>query len=273
MRTITSGAIAALILGLAACGAGGDGKADAATQAATAPGTVTFQTQPALAVDVEALPRLVGDTPGILAINADLERRDAEAREGGCDSPATGGYERGILQPMTGPGYVTFWIAEGYYCEGSAHPSFEQTVITYNLATGQPVDWAAAVAGLELTRGDTTDMPVTYMPGVSSPVLSNWYSARALATADAEWLEQCRDVLTPEALSGTTFKLWLDAENGGLSVSPEFAHVVMACADSQTMTAEDMRGFGVWPAIVEAVTAAHAAGNWVPKEEPAGDAA
>jgi hypothetical protein len=83
---------------------------------------------------------------------------------------------------------------------------------------------------------------------------------------DAEWLEQCRDVFAPDALTDTTFKLWLDAENGGVSLSPDFPHVIQGCASTVTMTAAEMREFGVSAAMIQAVTAAHATGNWAPKE-------
>ncbi len=266
MRRMTGTLLAAAMLGLSACDAGGE-TAEVQTPVVAAPtsGAVVLRDQPDIGQGVSALPRLVGDGAAIQAINADLERLDDAARAGGCDTPGGGGYERGSTQPMMGPGYVSFWIMENYACEGAAHPSVGQTAITYDLATGQRVDWVAAAPGLGLTRGDTTDMPVDYVPILSSPALSAWYSARMLALDDAEHTSECRDVWTTDALAGTGFKVWLDAENGGLSASPEFAHVIQACADSATMTAEEMRGFGVSQAIIDAVTAAHAAGNWAPK--------
>lgn len=264
MKTITSAAMAALLL--AACGQGGSGAttADGSAAATTASQAVAFLAQPALAEGVEALPRLVGDSPAIKAINADLERRDTAARAGGCEGG--GGFERGVMQPMTGPGYVTFWIAEGYSCEGSAHPSFDQTAVTYDLGAGQPVDWVAAAPGLQLTRGDTTDMPASYVPPVSSTVLTNWYSRKMLASTDTERLGDCGDVWTVESMGDTSFKIWLSAEDGGLTVGPEFAHVIQACADNATLTPAEMREFGVSQAMIDAVTAARTAGNWAPKE-------
>jgi hypothetical protein len=258
MKTITYAAIAALLLGLTAC-----------NQASTVEGpetaTVAFEARPDLAEGVGALPRLVGEGPAIVAINADLDRRDTAARAEGCDGG--GGYERGVSQPMTGPAFISFWIAEGYSCEGAPHPSFDQTAITYDLATGQAVDWVAVSPGLQLSRVDMDEMPATYVPGVYSPALSAWYSAEALASTDREHLTDCAELWSVDALESKSFKVWLDAENGGLSVAPEFAHVAQGCADTATMTSEDMRRFGISPAIVDAVTAAHAAGSWAPKDE------
>ena len=263
MKTITGVAIAALML--AACNPGAETKTDAPTASAnSASGAATFTAQPDLAEGVEASPRLVGDSAAITAINADLARIDGAVLANGCEGG--GGIERGVSQPMTGPGYVTFWIAEGYYCEGNAHPSNGQTALTYDLATGQRVDWVAAAPGLKLVRGDMTDMPANYVAPVSSSELTTWYSRKMLASTDVERLGDCGDVWTTESMGDTSFKVWLDAENGGLSVSPEFAHVIQACADSVTMTPEEMRTNGVSAAIIQAVTAAHAAGNWAPKE-------
>lgn len=258
MRTMTCATMAALMIGAAAC-----------SQASTAGGgdaaAVTFEARPDLEEGVGALPRLVGEGAAIAAINADLDRRDAAARGAGCEGG--GGFERGVSQPMTGPGFISFWIAEGYACEGAAHPSFDQTAITYDLATGQAVDWVTAAPGLQLTRGDTTGLPADYVPGLSSTTLSTWYSAEALASTDREHAEQCADLWTPEALEGVGFKIWLDAQTGGLSVGPEFAHVSQACADTATLNAEEMRRFGVSPAIIDAVATAHAAGSWAPKDD------
>ena len=260
MKTMTCATLAALLMGAAACN-----PASTAQEAAAA--GVTFEARPDLAEGVGALPRLVGEGAAIAAINADLDRRDVAARADGCDGG--GGFERGVSQPMTGPGYISFWIAEGYFCEGTAHPSFDQTAVTYDLTTGQAVDWVTAAPGLQLTRGDTTGLPADYVPGLSSPVLSAWYSAEASASAsaDPEFAEQCADVWTPEALEGVGFKVWLDAQAGGLSVGPEFPHVTQACADTATLDAEEMRRFGVSPAIIDAVATAHATGGWAPKDD------
>lgn len=258
MKTMTCATLAALLIGAAACNLGSTASEGDATAA-------TFEARPDLAEGVGALPRLVGEGAAVAAINADLDRRDAAAGRAGCDGG--GVFERGVSQPMTGPDFISFWIAESYFCEGAARPSFDQTALTYDLATGQAVDWVAAAPGLQLTRGDTTGLPADYAPRLSSPVLSGWYSAEALASTDREHAQQCADLWTPEALEGVSFKIWLDAQAGGLSVGPEFAHVIQACADTATLDADAMRRFGVSTAIIDAVAAAHAAGAWAPKTD------
>lgn len=261
-------AAAAVALTLVGCGPAEGDKTEATAEASSAAGAVTFAAQPDLAEDVGALPRLVGEGAAIERINADLARIDGAVMENACEGG--GGIERGVTQPMTGPGYVSFWIAEGYYCEGAAHPSNDQTAVTYDLATGSRVNWIEAAPGLGLTAGDLADMNATYVARLSSQAISAFYSRRMLTDPvegpDAEWLEQCREVFAPDALTTTTFKLWLDAENGGVSLSPDFPHVIQGCASTVTMTAAEMQQFGVSAAMIQAVTAAHAAGNWSPKE-------
>jgi hypothetical protein len=224
-----------------------------------------FAAQPDLAPNVQALPRLTGDTSAIMAINADLDRFDAAARESGCEE-GQGDFERGVSQPMTGPGFVTFAISENFFCTGAARPSFSQTAVTYDLSTGERVDWVAAVPGLSLTRPEDDGLPATSVPGLQSATLAAWYGQKMLAAPDAEWVEQCRSVFETESLSDDYFRIWADAEGGGIAVSAEFPHVVMACADTAVMTPAEMQQFGVAPALIEAIAAANAAGNWAPKD-------
>lgn len=273
MKTIKSVAIAGLMLGLAACSPAADTKTAEAPAAGAEAAALNLTEKPKLSEDVEALPRLAGEGPGVAHINAEFDRMDAEAvvqaRECatmGAEAGAGGGWTRWITRPMTGPAYLTVREHLDLYC-GGAYPSTSQTAVTYDVATGERIDWARAVPGLSLTTATFDDMPQDYVALVQSPALGAWYSAKMLALPDAEWVAQCRDVFDPAALSEQTFNIWADAENGGVTVQPDFAHVVQACADSATLTAEDLSRFNADPKLVEAVTAAHEAGNWAPKEE------
>jgi len=262
-RLVSAGAALALLL--AACSQNeGDAKPGAGTGAApaTAAEAVALEARPAIREGVRALPRLVGDTPAIAAINADFDRIDADTE--GCGGP--GEYTRFATMPMTGPGYFTVMLRDEYYCQGTAHPGFSVSAITYDLATGQRVDWVAAAPGLALMRPDPWDnAPATYESTLQSTVLAEWYGRKMMASADAESLGGCRDSYTTEMLADQFFRLWLDAQTGGLTVSPDFPHVIQACAESATMTEAEMRQFGVTPAIIEAVLAATAAENFGPK--------
>ena len=274
MTSLTSrsvATIAATALLLTACSvAGGVGDtAPAATQNG-AGGAAQLQARPKLSADIEAMPRLVGDSAAVRAINAELERSDAttgrnaaECAADADDSPG-GGWTRWITQPMTGPAYVTLREHLDVYC-GGAYPSTQQTAVTYDLQTGRRVDWVAALPGLGLSFSTFEEMPPDHVPLVSSAALGAWYSRKMLANPDAEWVDQCRGVFDPDQLAEQTFNIWADAENGGVTVAPDFAHVAQACADSATLTFADLRRLNADPSLVAAIAAAHAARNWVPK--------
>lgn len=265
-RTATTAALLALTLTLPGCGQknAAAAKTDTAPAAPDAP-AVTLVARPDLSATAQALPRLAGDSPAIVRINADLDRMDAAAaadlKTCNTDAGGQGEWNRSITRPMTGPGYLTLRVHLELYC-GGAYPSTDQSAVTYDLSTGKRVDWTRAIPGLSLTPDALEDMPQGYIPNVSSAALNAVYSRKMLASTDKEWLDECREVFTPEALDGQSFKIWADAEDGGVNVSPELPHVVQACADSATLTVADLEGFHADPRLIQAITAAKAARNW-----------
>lgn len=263
----TAMAFAAVALFLAACSqTDGDATATAATQTTASSSGVAFEARPDIQEGVQALPRLVGDTPAIAAINADLDRFDAAAGREVCGGPGT--VERAVAQPMTGPAYVSFRISQYISCEGAAHPSIGQIGMTYDLSTGQRVDWAAALPGLELGTIDFDgegDGQVVLPAQYQSTALARWYGARMLAEPNAEWVEQCRSVFELESLAERSFNIWADAEVGGVVVSPDLPHVVMACGEPAVLSAQELQRWGAPPALVAAIGEARAAGAWAPK--------
>lgn len=259
-HALSISAIASLLV--AACGPG-----DAASAGAASPESadaVTFVAKPGLSPTAEALPRLAGDSARIASINADLDKVDAldASNLADCDG---GEWNRSVLKPMTGPGYITLWVAQDYYC-GGAYPATSQTALTYDLATGQRVDWDTAIPGLNLVADSLEGLPEGYVVNVRSATLAGWYGPKMLASADPEWVEQCASTFEPDMLVDQGFKIWADAENGGISVSPDFPHVSQACADTATMTTDDLKTFRADPKLIDAVAAAQAARNWVGAE-------
>lgn len=273
MRLKIMGAAAAASLALYGCGdktaAASDQPAaaptaPAAATAAAEPASLVLTAQPPLSQTAESLPRLTGDSPAFARINAELTRLDAAARKQLADCGPQGEWNRSITQPMTGPGYLTLRVHTEISC-GGPYPSSDQTAITWDLATGERLDWPKSLSGLSLTPDSFDDMPADYTPNMSSARLAAWYSRKVLAAADKGMAGECADVWSTEALDGTRFKIWLDAENGGVTVAPDFPHVIQACAEPATLTAADLQGFGAPAPLIEAVTAAHAAGAWAPK--------
>jgi len=276
MKTITSVAMAALMLGLAACNQGPDTKTAAAASPA-AGGALTLIDKPNLSADVQALPRLQGDGPAIVRINAELDRLDtaakadaAECATMGAEADAGGGWSRTITRPMTGPSYLTLREHLDIYC-GGAYPSNSQTPITWDLSTGEYVNWVALLPGLGLVQDQPeAGMPANYTYIIRSPRLEALYERKMIADAeDAEWRDQCKDVWKPQpdAELGQGFRMWADAEHGGVAIDADYAHVVQACGGTVYLTADEMRAAGAPAALIDALAAAQTAGNWAPKED------
>jgi hypothetical protein len=273
MKTITSAAMVALMLGLAACGQGTTSRAEGVAGAAGDPILVE---KPRLSADIEAMPRLSGDSPAIVRINAELDRLDATAvaDAGECgqmaDSQEGDGWTRTITRPMTGPAYLTLREHLEIFC-GGAYPSTSQTPITWDLSTGERVNWVALLPGLGLVQDQAEEgMPTDYVYSVRSPRLETLYERKMLAEAtDAEWREQCRDVWTPKAGDelGQGFRVWADAEHGGVAIDADYAHVVQACGGTVYLTADEMREAGAPAALIDALAAGKTAGNWAPRED------
>lgn len=251
---------AAAILGLAVYGCGekpAEAANGSASPAAAAPeqSSLVLTDQPALSPSAEALPRLEGDSPAYTRLNAELDRLDASARQELADCGADGEWSRSITRPMTGPAYLTLRIHTEMAC-GGPYPSSDQTAITWDLSSGERLDWPGLIPGLALTPNIFDEMPADYVPTMSSARLASWYSRKLLSATNLELAGECADVWSTEALNGTSFKIWLDASKGGVVVAPEFPHVIQACAEDATLTAADLQEFDVSQDLVEALAAA-----------------
>lgn len=267
MNLITSVAVAALMTALAACGQASPARTDGAPAAAG----VTLLERPRLSADIEALPRLAGHSPAVARINADLERMDAAAVASAADCAASagdgpgGGWSRSITRPMTGPAYLTLRQHLESYC-GGAYPSNQQVALTYDMATGARVDWNALLPGLTLVPdAPDPDYPVDYAYSIRSPQLEALYERRRIAEGGDE---DCRDVWKPkpEDELGQGFFLWADAAHGGVAVDADYVHAVQACGGTVYLMADDLRAAGAPASLIEALAAAHTAGNWAPRD-------
>jgi hypothetical protein len=261
------------MLGLAACGQGANARTEGVAGAA---GDLMLVEKPRLSADIEAMPRLSGDSQAIVRLNAELDRLDvtalADAGECGqmADSQEGDGWTRTITRPMTGPAYLTLREHLEIFC-GGAYPSTSQTPITWDLSTGERVNWVSLLPGLGLVQDQPEDgIPTDYVYSVRSPRLEALYERKMLAeSADVEWREQCQDVWKPKAGDelGQGFRVWADAEHGGVAIDADYAHVVQACGGTVYLTGDEMREAGAPAALIDALAAGKAAGSWAPKED------
>lgn len=223
---------------------------------------------PDLFKDVAATPRL-DDTVPNSRFNADMAKLDAwtAAEREPCLAPEMGQpyWERGVALPMAGPRYITVEKTEGSYC-GGAHPNWSQIRLTYDLNTGEAIDWNPLLPPEMLGSLTPDTMLFTLQtPTVRSVELASWYRAQVLAamSEDARTREHCDEVLSPAEIESAGLLLWLDAETPGLAM--EIAGVAYAdtvCLNPAVMPTSELRTRGVSAGLIDALEAAHANGNW-----------
>ena len=253
--------IPTLIRALALC-------ATLAAGAASAEEAVRLLAQAPVAARLAAFPRLAPGMPQAARINAALAAADARVRTAAGDcraeaagsgaDPATTGWTRSIAVAMQGPRYLALVADDYFYC-GGLHPNAERFALVYDLRTGLPPNWPRLLPRtLAETASVETGFDTTPLGMVDSPALKSIYLAAVRAVA-AKVDPGCPAAL--EQLAGP-FMLWPDARQGGIAVQPSrLAHAVAACGVPVTISAAALRRLGVNPALLDAIEAAHRAGN------------
>ena len=230
---------------------------------ATEPDPVLLVAQPALATDLAAFPRIAApDGPASQRINQALAKSDARIRDAirQCHADAAesqgdakgGEWQRSLTVAMRGAGYLALVASDNWYC-GGAYPDAGQFALAYDMRTGAPLNWERLLpkallgtASLD-TAGDGTQLGV-----VASPALKALYLKLVKPDAD------CGSALRENDLQ---FMLWPDAAREGVAMAPSgLPHVIAACGDDAVIPVATLRTLGVAPGLVEAITAAHAAG-------------
>ena len=237
---------------LAACGRSTEADAQSA---------LTFS--PDLAERFAALPRVKADSPQARAINARLDLRDALDRESRSECLAMKPendnveWERSVEAPMTGPRFISLLITTNSYC-GGAHGNGEQTSMTFDLSTGETIDWSTMLPQtMALPRYEAT----AHWPQLlRSRSLKVWYGQQASEQRRQDNGEgDCAEVL----LGDEPLDAWLDAEKGGLALRVVgLADAASACAETVLMSPSELRQRGVAAELVTAIEDAHRDGRW-----------
>jgi len=131
--------------------------------------------------------------------------------------------------------------------------------ITYDLATGQPLDWAAAIPAWSLVALTGTERGLW-----SSTTLAQWFDARVFDNPeqDPTFVADCRARYQPSAYGALKFKLWLDAELDALMVMAVLPETVGNCFTYIYVTDDELGAVGLDREVVAALHAAHEAQNW-----------
>lgn len=229
-------------------------------------GPAALEPRPPLAEAADALPRLVGGGPEVRRINAELSGFDAQTRRAMADctaDPDHSFYERAVMGPMTGPDFLSLWVADFLYC-GGPHPDTVQQALTYDLRSGAAIDWRQYLPASLVEPHERSQVYFDFEADrIRSPALARWFSDRVLATMDVERRGDCGDLFAPEAVESAGLMVWLDAREGGLAMQlASIAHASAACGESVVMPTAELRRRGADPHLVEAIESAHRSSGW-----------
>jgi hypothetical protein len=227
---------------------------------------VRMATPPPLRRNVAAMPLIAQPSSDAeRRINAALRKLDARVLHAAaaCKDAAghAGLWVRSAETTMAGPLFLSFVITDSIDC-GGAHPDSAVMSIVYDLRTGQPVDWTAllppAMTGdVALEQGEDGSKMVT----LSSRRLWGlyWMAYQAAHVGDDSCLAAIKEIGVP-ASGGPPpgMMVWLSAKSGGLGLTFNVPHAVLACADEMVVPTATLHHEGAKLALVEALEAAHA---------------
>ena len=208
-----------------------------------------LRTTPNLAKNAEAYPTLIGATPAIARINRALRAANAKQREDmkDCrrDAPQDGyWWEQSIDAPLIGAHFVSL-AAHGNLSCGGAHPNFIDEALTFDLTTGEPVDWRRLLPAsllAESRRG--ADAPAD---AIAAPALTALFvdqSEKEGVGAD------CKEAFGEQQMN---FAFWPDAKAKGLAMrAANLLHWAEGpCSGPVTIPVETLKRLGFDPLLIE----------------------
>jgi hypothetical protein len=207
---------------------------------------VVLTQPPPLASDADALPRLDASDEVSRKINAQLETADRNALDERAMCLAAGtlsDWSRSTDVTFAGPDYLGLEVLVGGYCDGAAHPYNYHQVLTFDLATGEALDWQQALPDAFHAVKTGHGLP-------RSPQLSALFILAA-----SPIVPDCEDVLTSKPMS---FSLWLDGERHAIAISPtSLAYVDTHCIDVVWLTVAQAQTLGADVRLIAAITNAN----------------
>jgi len=163
-------------------------------------------------------------------VNAALAKQEADDRDSRSDciksvleakdKPDADTYRTEISVTYLSPHYLSVNVVSSYYCGGPSPTAGAESPLTFDLTTGDPVDWKTVFKPGFLPPDDGED-------SAHPSGLLKFYKARYRKGEVEE--DDCRSVIDDPSLSLSPI-LWLSAK-AGLVVQPDFPHVTAACAD------------------------------------------
>lgn len=149
---------------------------------------------------------------------------------------------------MSGPDFLSILVTDEAWCPGAAHRFTQVEALTYDLATGLPVDWAAL-----LPPDWTTARLETWPEGpqsLQSQAMIDYYHSHYPRLDDPD--------CAPIALaSRPAFQFSPDAGAHSLPMIPgESSHATRACDDWVPVTPADLAALGADARLTAALSGA-----------------
>ena len=162
------------------------------------------------------------------SLSASLRCEDADAADTTFDTRASTAY--------AGDDVLSVSVHAAYYCGGPYPTNDANLSVTYDLTTGREVPFEA------LWRDYAADRDV---------LLGLFSASLQTGPFDTAGADDCRDVLTPELLAQNGFAYTLTKD--GLTVQPDFPHVVEACANEAVLPYASVRAFAAEGSVLARV--------------------
>jgi hypothetical protein len=194
-------------------------------------------------VEFDYLPRVTGTNDAARRINGYFEKEDADAEafRDDCLTEPGAFFERGVEVTFDGPRFLSVVESVGYYCNDTAHPWTYVSPVTFDRATGLPVDWQGLLS--------IVPEPVPGNRALKLPAEMHEAFLAGIAPIPTECVEALSKATMP-------FFLWLDGKRSALAVRPAgLAHVDTPCEDTAYLSADLLSAFGVDPALLAGLAA------------------
>jgi hypothetical protein len=195
---------------------------------------------PPLAPNVDALPRLDGDTVVARQINAALQMLDEQDLQSvTCEGEDPENASRSVKVLSDGPEFLSLLLSSGGACEGSNYPFSMTELLNFDLETGGQIDL------LQFLPDGWADRINAYDPD-NDPLLALY-----LEMAGEEVRDQCQDTLMNGSIS---FEFGLDGQEGQLLILPDgLLHIELGCENAVSVPVERLKAVGFHPRLIESL--------------------
>lgn len=220
--------------------------------AASAP--PTLRKTPNLAKNAEAYPTLVGATRATARINRAVRAANAGQREDmkDCrrDAPQDGyWWEQSVDAPLIGAHFLSLWAHGNLSC-GGAHPNLIDEALTFDLKSGERVDWRRRLPALLRAAPGRAS-------GGAGAIASPALTALFIDESEKEGVgADCKEAFAEQEMK---FDFWPDAKAKGLAMrAVNLLHWAEGpCSGPVTIPVEALKQFGFDGSLIKDIETGH----------------